>query len=158
MTLWERLEAKQRRRVTVDVLVSDPARDEEAAARARELWLASTVDGSDEQEVSRLKAALDAAEAAVRGHVVEVEFQSIPAGDLEALVAAFSGDSGEVDRARLLPELAAACAVEEELRDADRWAALLGSPAWTQGEFDHLYHQLFVVLNYSVPRSAAPKG
>lgn len=156
MSLRDRLEARPRRRVTVPVLVEnqDEAQARLAAARTA-LLAAQTVPDADTIDE---QAEVDAAQAALVDTIVAVEFQALPPGEFEAAFSLHQGEDG-VDSRALCVTLAAACAVDESLRDEAWWAAQLADDGvWTPGERDGLYHQLLNVLHLWVPSAAVPKG
>lgn len=158
MSLRDALASKSRRRETIPVQVTDPTDDLSRAAEARTLAIAAPLRGAPAEEIAELEAAASAADDAVRGHYVDVEFQAMDPVEFEALLMEHTDEEGEVERTAMRPALAAACAVDEDLRDEQWWAEQFGSGSWSKGELDDLYYRLFTVLNYSVPRGAYPKG
>lgn len=159
MSLRERLQAKARRRVTVTVQVTDPADDARRAAEARVLLLAAQTDPTRADELPALERAVEEADAAVAANMVDVTFEQLTDADFEAVVAAHTTDDG-VDQAAVLPVLAAACAVDEDLRDEQWWTDQLdpASGVWSPGERDHLYFKLYSELHYAIPSGVVPKG
>ncbi len=158
-SLRERLAAKARRTCTVPVQVSDPgpARAAHDAAQRRVLALTLSVaeDRDDEEHAAALEkaqAALDVAQAELDEHFVMVEFQALADDEYEAIVARFSDEEGALDRHAATPLLAAACAVDESLRDADWWAEQLARPQWSTGEALALHVEL-LNLNFRAPAS-----
>ncbi|MHB1063529.1 MAG: hypothetical protein ACYC1Z_03385 [Georgenia sp.] len=162
MGLREKLAAKQRRRASYPVQVSDPAEANARVAAARLALSAALISGADVDEADReaRRAEVTAAQQAAEACFVDVAFTALAPEDFEALMAAHTLPDGSVDRARFLPALAAACAVEEDLQDEEWWAGQLdrATGAWSPGEWDALYQLLFVELNYSVPSAAVSKG
>ncbi|NCT90255.1 hypothetical protein GXB85_04710 [Cellulomonas sp. APG4] len=156
MSLRERLEGKARRRLSVRVQVTDPAADREAVSAAQTLLLAAQA-APEAHDVPAAQDAYDAAVAAFLGNFEDVPFEALDPKDFEALVDAHSR-ADDIDRDGLLAALAAACVVDEDLRDEAWWRAQLARPEWTTGEKDDLYHRLFTELHYSVPSGAIPKG
>ena len=160
-SLKERLAAKQRRTVTVPVQISDPgpARDElERTQKQATLWeTIATKDDEDSQE--RLAAAREErarAAAVFNEHFVEVEFASGSPDDVERILEAHSDDDGWTLAS--LPELAALCAVEEELRDPEWWAEQLAPDgSWSSGERGGLWQEL-MRINTQMPPERLPKG
>jgi hypothetical protein len=155
----ERLAAKARRTCTVPVQVSDPgparAAHDDAQRRVLALTLAVAEHGDDEQRAAALaeaNTALDVARAALDEHFVHVEFQALADDEYEAIVARFSDDEGALDRRAATPLLAAACAVDESLRDPDWWAEQLARPEWSTGEALALHVEL-LNLNFRAPAS-----
>ncbi|EYR64676.1 hypothetical protein N866_07190 [Actinotalea ferrariae CF5-4] len=159
MTLRDQLAAKRRRHVTVTVQVSDHTDDAQRAAAARVLLLAAQADPARIGELPDLERAEADAAAALAAHFVPVQFAQLADEDFEALVAAHTGNDG-IDQTTLLPALAAACAVDEDLRDEEWWAEQLDprSPVWGPGERDQLYYRLYTELHYLVPAEAVGKG
>lgn len=159
MSLRDRLAAKQRRHVSVPVQVSDPTDDVQRVAAARALLLAAQADPARADELPDLERAEAQAAAALAAHVVVVKFAQLPDDDFEALVAAHTGNDG-INQVTLLPALAAACAVDEDLRDEAWWAEQLDPrvPTWGPGERDQLYYRLYTELHYLVPSEAVGKG
>lgn len=158
MSLRDQIAAKSRRRVVVPVQVTDLGGDGPRAAEARTFALAAQINGSTTEQLDAALAALDVAVAAVNVHFADVEFQALSPDDFEALVNRHTDPAGDINQSAFCAELAAACAVDESLTEADWWAAQFASGSWSKGEFDSLYHQLFTQLNYSAPGPALPKG
>lgn len=155
MSLRTRLEAKDRRHLDHPVLVGD-ARVAAAAVQVAqaELLAAESPDGDSEQ-VPGLRAALEAADAAYLGCFATVAFDAMDPDDYEDLVTAhLDPQSGEIDQATCLPALAAACVVDEDLKDEQWWAAQFAKGTWSAGERADLYHQLYL-LNRTAPGLAA---
>lgn len=159
MSLRERLQAKARRRVTVNVQVTDPADDARRAAEARVMLLAAQANPDRVDELPALERAVEEADDAVAAHMVAVEFEQLTDADFEAVVAAHTTDDG-VDQDAVLPVLAAACAVDEDLQDEEWWAEQLDptSGVWSPGERDHLYYKIYSELHYAIPSGVVPKG
>lgn len=165
MSLREKLAAKQRRRATYPVQVSDPGQAAERVAAARQALVAAEMSPTTTREQrAELEHDLEAAQAAHAEHFVAVEFLALHPADFEALFAAHLVEDAKgeavVDATTLLPALAAACAVDEELQDAEWWAGQLDPEkgTWTKGERDALYYELFTRLHYSIPRDVVSKG
>lgn len=159
MSLRDQLDRKARRRVVVPVQVSDPAQDDRRAADARrQLALARVTPGMDPDALAELERLVEETTTALAAHFVDVAFVALRGDDFEALIAAHTGDDGDLDRDRMRPALAAACAEDESLRDPDWWAEQFASDEWSAGERDNLYNRLFTELNYSVPSGGIPKG
>jgi hypothetical protein len=159
MTLRDQLAAKRRRHVTVRVQVSDHTDDVQRAAAARALLLAAQADPARADELPDLEHAEAQAAAAVAAHFVDVQFAQLSDADFEALVAAHT-DADGIDQTMLLPALAAACAVDKDLRDEQWWSIQLDprTSAWSPGERDQLYYRLYTELHYLVPAEAVGKG
>lgn len=156
MSLRERLEAKQRRRLTVPILVSDPSSDQHVLNGATvALQVAQAREEPEADEIETLRKVHEEATAAVQAHFVEVELQAMPSPDWEAAMAAWSGD--EVDwSAALAPLLAQSC-VDEDLRDEKWWSECLAGDAWTEGDLDALKMAL-LRLNVTAASPIVPKG
>lgn len=160
-SLRSRIEAKARRRVVYPVQVTDPTAAQAALDEARRLVLVLTMgrddpDAPDTEEITRARALLEAAEAHLATHYAEVTFQALPATDFEALAVAYHDDEGHLDTTSLGAPLAAACAVDEDLRDEAWWAEQLASDAWNNAEVSVLTTTL-LQLNYSSPNALVPK-
>lgn len=163
MSLRERLEGKAVRRITVHVMVGNPEPLQQAYETALAAFTAATVNtDATPAERDECEAAVGRALEALAGTVVAVEFQKLPDDAFEALVAEHTVMDEEhgavVDRGGLLPVLAAECAVDESLRDADWWRGLVAGEAWSRNEREGLYFQLFSQLNYSPPSGVLGKG
>lgn len=156
--LRKRLEAKQRRRESIPVQVDNiPDGAEEAvdAAQTNLRMLVLSGKPDDDPLVLAAHKALDQARAAIAACFVRVEFQTIDEADMEALAAAATTEDGSLDTKAITAPLAAACAVDEDLRDEDWWAAQI--PMWSHGERVSFGTRL-VELNYSAPGARVPKG
>lgn len=157
MSLREQLAAKTRRTVVVPVLVSDPGEDVRRLEEARAGYLAAAVRGRDVEDA---KASLDAAAEAVQAHYADAVFQALDPDDFEAVAAAYpstDGQDGGLDWKAALPVLAAACAVDETVRDKDWWATQLDSGVWSHGEKLALWSAL-LHINYATLDPRVPKG
>lgn len=157
MTLRDRLEGKARRRHVHRILVDDPAAAGAALQDASLLLLAAERPGADPEGLAAAQAAHAAAQAAYAACFEAVEFLALPGDEYEALVAEHIDDDGDLDTAAVLPHLAAACAVPQDLADATWWAGQLASDRWSAGERDDLYHALYL-LNRAVPGPGPGKG
>ena len=159
-SLRTRLESKRRRRVVFPVQITDPseALEELAAARRRLTLLEFTDRPEDDDEMVAARAAVDEAQAAHDEHYAHVEFQSIPSADLEALMAAHRKPDNpeETDYEAIAAPLAAASAIDEDLRDEAWWAEQLARHEWTLGEKGKLASAL-IDINYRSPDPAVPK-
>lgn len=156
MNLRERLEAKQRRRLVVPILVSDPSTDQHVLNGAMvALQVAQGREQVEQDEVEVLRKAQEEAAAAVQAHYAEVELQAMSGNDWEAAMAAWSGD--EIDWPRALAPLLAQSCVDEELRDEAWWAERLADPAWSEGDRDTLKMAL-LRLNVTAASPIVPKG
>lgn len=166
MSLRDQLAAKARRRASYPVQVGDPGQAGERVGAARVALAAiSANSGADPSEVEAARQEVADAEQALAATVVQVEFQAISPDDFEALVVAHTlEDAGDgepgINRQTMLPALAAACAVDEDLRDEAWWAEQFDpdTTTWTKGEKDSLWALLFTHLHYTVPRGVLGKG
>lgn len=135
--LKARLESKARRTCTVPVQVDDPGPARvrvEAANRAYLLAELAAADADEVKTAARDAAAaeLAAAQQAEAACYELIVFVALADDDMERVVAAHQRPDGELDRHRATPVLAAACALDEGLRDEAWWAAQL--TRWSQGE------------------------
>lgn len=156
MSLRERLEAKQRRRLTVPILVSDPSSDQHVLNGATvALQVAQGREEPQPDEIEILRAAQEEAADAVQSHFAQVELQAMSDPDWEAAMAAWSGD--EIDWAKALAPLLAQSCVAEELQDEQWWSERLADPAWSRGDLDALKAAL-LRLNVTAANPIVPKG
>jgi hypothetical protein len=159
--LRSRLEAKARRTCTVPVQVEDPGPARARVLAAQRAYITAELEaaGDETKTAARdeAKAALEDAQAAEAACFVEVEFAALADDDMEAVVARYQRPDGEVDRRKATPVLAAACAVDEDLRNEAWWAEQLARPEWAQGEALDLYRRL-LDLNWRTPPESLPKG
>lgn len=156
-SLREQLAAKRTRHVIVPVQVSDPG---PARSRVSELEKRLTIrqlGKRPEEEILEAETELAEARAELAKHFVDVEFRAIPPADFEALQDAHTTDDGTPDPLTFPPVLAAACAVDEDLRDEEFWVEQLSSGAWAWGERHALFEAL-LNLNLEAPPSHVPKG
>lgn len=160
-SLKGRLAAKSRRTALVPIQVSDPGAARAEFEKAEQNHLvhrvaqASNVDSVTAKDVAAAKRALDKAKAELRKHFVDVEFAAGSPADVERVLGAHTDNDGgwSVDA---LPELAALCAVDEELQDADWWTEQLTGGTWSTGERGDLWAQL-LSLNIDLPSEGLPK-
>lgn len=156
MSLRERLEAKQRRRLTVPILVSDPTTDQHVLNGATvALQVAQAREEPQADEVEILRKAQEEAATAVQAHFAEVELQAMSGNDWEAAMAAWSGE--EIDWPKALAPLLAQSCVDEGLQDEQWWAERLAGPAWSEGDRDTLKMAL-LRLNVTAANPIVPKG
>lgn len=153
-SLRERLAAKARRRVVVPVQVSDPTQDLGHAEAAKAEYDAARVRAAGAEELARLAHAAAVAVRDVAEHYVSAAFTAMHRADFNALVGTHTRDDGEVDAEALAPQMLAACADDESLRDADWWREVLAS--WSSGEWLSLYSAVFAV-NGARPPAYVPK-
>jgi|GEM_PF-5543206 len=75
----------------------------------------------------------------VKSHVddlfISEDFQALPAGAFEDLLASHTSETGTVLWLTLRSRLFAACAVDEELQDPDVWEGLLTDGSLTKGDY-----------------------
>lgn len=142
MNLKERLEGKQRRRLSVPILVSDPSEDQAALSTLLAAFNAAT--GRDD-EIRLLQPQVEEQAEKVRSHWVQVELQSLPKDVWREVNTAWqtvetTEDGPEVvtnwDEA-LAPILAASC-VDEDLQDESWWSGQLAQPGWSEGDVNAL--------------------
>lgn len=171
MSLWDLIEAKQRRTATWPLLVGDPsaaAAKVEEARRTLALHEA-TLDqkkqqgkkptAADKKRSDTLRADLKAAAEGFTSTVVKVELQSLPDDEWEALFADLEADdNGDLDIRPIHALCLAGMCVDPELRDAERWAEQFKKPTWTDGDRAAL-SRLILELNSTAPRfDAVGKG
>lgn len=161
-SLRERLEAKQRRRVTVPILVGDPARDQ---AELQVLLAAHTaaIGRGDAAEADTLRDRVEQQAAKVREHWVDVQLQAMPRDEWRAATAVWQsvdetedGPQVVTDWASALAPLLAASCVDEELRDEAWWAERLAGPEWSEGDSNALQLAL-LQLNVDAVDPQVPK-
>ncbi len=162
-SLRERLDGKQRRRVTVPILVANPEPLQEELTAARRAIAAAVLNAEvDPAEIDKMRAREEELTAQIADCVVRVDFQALRPEDFEALVAEHTlpdpKDGAVVDSGALLPVLAAHCATDNSLRDEDWWSEQLERDEWTSAEKSHLYYRLFNELHYSIPPATLGKG
>lgn len=158
----DKLRSKQRRSVTVALAVADTGEAETALARAHaDHRLASLGHGSDghEEEVTRAREAVAAAQRAEADCYEHVTVTALPADEFEALVDAHptrDGDAGGVPwhTATFRPALLAAC-VDADMTEQD-WAAYFAESG-SVGDQVGLYNAVLEV-NTRTPEPSIPKG
>jgi len=142
MNLKERLQGKQRRRLSVPILVSDPSEDQAALTT---LLVAVNAAAERPDEVALLQPQVEEQAEKVRSHWVQVELQSLPKDVWREVNAAWqtvetTEDGPQVvtnwDEA-LAPLLAASC-VDEDVQDEAWWAEQLTQPGWSEGDVNAL--------------------
>lgn len=167
MGLRDLIEAKQRRTARLPILVGNPsaaAAEVDTFRGALILHLAEMEakkqDGkkatkADQDKERKLREDLAAAQDRQAATVVEIEVQSLPDDDWEAVVATLPADDRERFElnAILAPLLAASC-TDPELQDAEWWAAQLSQPTWTDGDKAAISRTL-LELNVFAPRFEA---
>jgi hypothetical protein len=138
--LFERLEAKQRRRLVQPIQITNPGPDQQ-------VWMGVTAalqvaqnkpdDERDDAAITNLQKQLDDAWERVRSHYVDVELQSMPRADWNAAMTEWQGEDG-IDWAEALAPLVAACCVDPDAQDPERWRALLAQESWSEGDINSL--------------------
>ena len=161
-SLKDRLAAKAARRVTLPIATRDPLGEFEDLQRTTVALSIHPKDG-DLDELARLTAEHEAAQAAYDAVFVEVEFQALSAADYEAVLDQYldpdSAEDGEElvsDWAQALPDLVAACCVDPELQDVEWWREQFAKDVWSAGDKVSLRIEL-IRLNTEIP-VRAPKG
>jgi hypothetical protein len=165
MSLWDLIEAKQRRTARLPILVGD------AVAAMAEIGkvqaaLQAHVESVGDREPTEDEAAAEAqlradAQAALdrrAATVVWVELQSLPTDEWDGMVGDLEPRENGLPNIRpvLAPLLAASC-VDPEGRDAERWAKMLKRPEWTEGDSASAEAKLFE-LNLYAPSGDPGKG
>lgn len=166
MSLRELIEAKQRRTAKLPILVGNPsvaAAEVEAARRAlvlHEELLARKPSGkkptaAEKRRTETLRADLKSVVEKFQQMTIEVELQSLPDDEWEALFGDLEpGEDGEIDLTSIHAPLLAASCVDEELQDADWWKQQLSRPEWTDGD-KGLISRILLELNLYAPRFEA---
>lgn len=162
MSLRSRLEEKTRRRLTVPILVSDPAEDQ---GQAQTLYAALQVatGEADTETAKRLEAELKEVAERVRSHWAEVELQALPRDEWRAANSAWQtvettedGPQVVTNWAEALAPLLAESCVDPDLRDAQWWAQQLARPEWSEGDTNALQMAL-LRLNVDAADPQVPK-
>ena len=163
MSLRDRLEAKQRRRLVVPIQVSDPTadyRDLAGVAHAREL---AKERGAGEEELAGLQTQMDELAEKVKGHWVAVELQSLSAAEWEIAASNWQtievnedGPMAVMDWAEALAPLLAESCTDPGLKDAGWWAEQLAQEHWSEGDIEAL-RAAVLRLNVDAAGSQAPK-
>ena len=161
-SLKSRLEGKPRHRVTYLVQVADTTDAEAALDVARravallELTGAQN-DESRDDDLTQARAEQQDATAALSACYEPVVFVALSNLDMERIESAHQDAKGELDRSTIGPVLAAACAEDEDLQDAEWWRAQLAGEQWSMGDKDSLVTTL-LTLNWHTPPASLPKG
>lgn len=162
-TLRNRLEAKKRRRIVVPIQVESPENAAASLVAAQNVLLGLEAIGKPEDDEAVLAATRRVAEATEehKSCFVDVEFQSIPPADMEALAAMYrktddDDDDDGIDLLKIVAPLAAASAVDESLQDEGWWTEQLAQDTWTHGEKMSLAGDL-ININYRSPAARVPK-
>lgn len=167
MGLRALIEAKQRRTARWPLLVGDPTAAAGAVESARRALVLhdEKLAGKDKptaaekKRADKLRADLRAAVDAFGACTVEIELQSLPDDEWEALFGPIEPDaSGDIDLSSIHAPLLAASCTDPELQDADWWAEQLKKPTWTDGDKASL-SRVLLELNAFAPRfDALGKG
>jgi hypothetical protein len=170
-SLRERIEAKTRRTTTVPVLVGNAAAAEAEVATFRAVLdthlqvlvqRRQTDDKpgpADDEQTAKLRKQLSDAQRRLEATIVQVELQSLPPDEWDALCDSLPEDpeSGGYDIADIRAEIMAACCVDEDLRDAAWWEEQFSRPEWSKGELLAV-NMALINLNLSSPSGVAGKG
>lgn len=156
MSLRERLEQKQRRRLVVPIQASDPSQDHEAyVGSSAALQIAQAKDDSSPEYVAQLEKQLADAGDRYRSHYVEIELQALSRDDWEAAMHRWQGDETIDWAAALAPLLAESC-TDVDLQDEAWWVVQLSKPEWTEGDTDSL-RMAILTLNVEAMEPRYPK-
>jgi hypothetical protein len=163
VSLRDRLEAKQRRRIDVPILVSDPTQDQ-ANATALVTALQAALGRNDTGEAERLREQIQAQAEKIKEHWVVVELQAMPRDEWRAATGAWQtvettedGPQVVTDWAQALAPLLAESCVDPDLRDEAWWAERLARPEWSEGDTNALQLAL-LQLNVDAVDPQVPKG
>jgi len=182
-SLRDRLAAKKRPSIVFPVQVEAPGpayeEAQQALLAAGRLRLGAELleqQNPDEAATAQLAAATTAEDEArtalaaeVASRHVDVEFRALEPLAMERLTAAHTAADGTTDEVGCCPALAAACAVDEDLRDVAWWTGqLYGRPAagdelepveatWALGEVNRLWAAL-LMLNTPSATAAVRAG
>jgi hypothetical protein len=170
-SLRERLEAKARRTASVPVLVGDAAAAEAEVATFRaglDVHLqvlagrrqrGEDVGPDDDKQTAKLRKQLGDAQKRLAATVVNVEIQSLPPDEWDALCADLPDDpeTGGFDITDLRAAIMAACCVDPELQDSEWWEEQFRRPEWSKGELLAV-NMALLNLNLATPSGFAGKG
>lgn len=164
MSLRDLIEAKQRRTVTWPLLVGNPsaaAAEVETFRKALDLHQAGVAEKrkggkrptkADLQRDGQLKSDLKAALERMAATVVNIELQSLPEDEWEALFGSIEPDGdGEYDLRPIHAVALAASCTDPDLQDVDWWAEQLRRPEWSDGDKAAISRTL-LELNIYAPR------
>lgn len=156
MSLRDKLEHKERKRLVVPIQTSDPSKDYEAwVGTMAALQHAQANEESTPEYKAQLSKQLDEAEERHRGHFAEVELQALERTDWEAAMSEWQGEDGIDWEAALAPLMAQSC-TDEELQDEQWWRTQFAKPEWTDGDVDGLKHAI-LTLNVQAFEARYPK-
>lgn len=163
MSLRQRLEEKQRRRLVVPIRVSDPSADQAAAETLQAAFSVAAAAG-DEATAENLRAQLAEVADRIRAHWADVELEAMPRDQWREVTSAWqtvenTGDGPQVvtDWAEALAPLLAESCTDPELKDAEWWAVQLNRPEWSEGDTNALQMAL-LRLNVDAVDPQVPKG
>lgn len=170
-SLRERIEAKARRTISVPVLVGNAAAAEAEVATFRAVLdthlqvlvgrrgTDNPPGPDDDKQTAKLRKQLGDAQQRLAATVVQVELQSLPPAEWDALCDSLPEDpeSGGYDIADIRAEIMAACCVDEDLRDAAWWEEQFSRPEWSKGELLAV-NMALLNLNLATPSGVAGKG
>lgn len=164
MSLRDRIEGKQRRTATWPLLVGNPSA---AAAEVETFRKALGVHQAvmermrqakkrptkaDKEREEQLRADLQASLERAAATVVNIELQSLPEDEWEALFGPLEPDEGgDYDLGPIHAVSLAAMCTDPELQDAGWWTEQLKQPAWTQGD-KAMLSRVLLELNSFAPR------
>lgn len=170
MSLRALIEAKQRRTAKLPILVGNPGA---AAAEAQTFRTALAMHQAGVKERAKTGAEPTEEEAAqeenLRGQlqaalerqaasIVEIELQSLPGDEWDAIFGPLEPDEhGDIDLTAIHAPLLAASCTDPELQDAEWWAEQLRRPEWTDGDRASISRKL-LELNVYAPAGSPGKG
>lgn len=165
MSLWDLIEARQRRTARLPILVGDPsaamaeiAKVQEAIRRHAESVAGREPTEDEAAEAERLRGEAQAALDRRAATVVWVELQSLPTDEWDGMVAGLEFRENGLPNIRpVLAELLAASCVDPDGQDVERWAKVLKRPDWTEGDSASAEARLFE-LNLYAPSGDPGKG
>lgn len=162
MSIRERIQAKQRRRSVIPILVSDPSQDV-VELQAVSVALGQAGARGDDAAVAQLQSQAEELGEKVQSHWAHVEILALPSAEWEAAVAAYQtitvnedGPTAVMDWATCLAPILAASCVDPELQDAEWWQAQLSSDGWSEGDLDAVRGAV-LRLNVEAAEARAPK-
>lgn len=163
MSLRQRLEEKQRRRLVVPIRVSDPSADQ-AAAETLQAALSVAMAAEDKGTIEGLQGQLQAVADRIRAHWADVELEAMPRDQWREATSAWQtvettedGPQVVTNWAEALAPLLAESCTDPELKDSEWWAAQLDRPEWSEGDTNALQIAL-LQLNVDAVDPQVPKG
>jgi hypothetical protein len=160
------IEGKQRRTAKLPILVGNPSAAAAAVESARralvlhEETLKRKPSGkkptvAERKRSDQLRADLKAVVEQFAAMTVEVELQSLPEDEWEALFGSIEpGEDGGYDLGAIQAPLLAASCTDPELQDEAWWSEQLARPEWTDGD-KGLITRILLELNIYGPRFEA---